>query len=273
MASIYSYELRRGDEIVATGHLTNEEPLQVGQPLSIGSRKGVIQMIQPVLRASELRLVVQLHDESLRPYAARIPARCFFVSWVACSGCCHSHGSAVAGLGARDQVPWRGARLDPLDDPGKPGAYRGGSLMRPAGSLLRRLPHQLEPDGERLERREQPKAADVQRQAHEGADRASGHLALKLAGVDENRRYVLLSEPLAPLLAVAQHLAGSRHHLGGSLRHRDRVGAHLSVGIAPPIPPRLRGRWPQCRDVLGATGRSSGVAGLPDASTAVRGPG
>jgi hypothetical protein len=67
MASIYSYELRRGDEIVATGHLTNEEPLQVGQPLSIGSRKGVIQMIQPVLRASELRLVVQLHDESLRP--------------------------------------------------------------------------------------------------------------------------------------------------------------------------------------------------------------
>jgi hypothetical protein len=66
MASIYSHELRRGDEIVATGHLTNEEPLQVGQTLNIGSRKGVIQTIQPVLRASELRLVVQLQDGSLR---------------------------------------------------------------------------------------------------------------------------------------------------------------------------------------------------------------
>jgi hypothetical protein len=62
---MYTYELRRGDEIVATGHLTNEEPLHVGQPINIGSRKGVIQTIQPVLRASELRLVVQLQDESV----------------------------------------------------------------------------------------------------------------------------------------------------------------------------------------------------------------
>jgi hypothetical protein len=66
MAAIYRYELRRGDEIVATGHLTNEEPLQVGQRLNIGRRRGVVQTIHPVLRASELRLVVQLQDESLR---------------------------------------------------------------------------------------------------------------------------------------------------------------------------------------------------------------
>jgi hypothetical protein len=49
-----------------TGHLTNDETLQVGQPLNIGSRKGVIRRIEPVLRGSELRVVVQLEDESQR---------------------------------------------------------------------------------------------------------------------------------------------------------------------------------------------------------------
>ena len=61
----YRYELRRGDEIVATGHLTNEEPLEVGQSLSIGNRQGVIQAIEPTLSAPELRVVVQLRDDSL----------------------------------------------------------------------------------------------------------------------------------------------------------------------------------------------------------------
>jgi hypothetical protein len=66
MAAIYMFELRRGEEIVATGHLTNDESLQVGQLLNIGSHKGVIRTIEPVLRGSELRVVVQLQDESLR---------------------------------------------------------------------------------------------------------------------------------------------------------------------------------------------------------------
>lgn len=63
-AATYRYELRRGDEILATGHLTNDEPLQVGQALKIGSRQGVIEAIEPMLRAPELRLVVQLREDS-----------------------------------------------------------------------------------------------------------------------------------------------------------------------------------------------------------------
>jgi hypothetical protein len=41
----HACELRRGDEIAATGHPTNDEPLQVGQPVTIGHRQGVIQTI------------------------------------------------------------------------------------------------------------------------------------------------------------------------------------------------------------------------------------
>jgi hypothetical protein len=62
----YRYELRRGDEIVATGHLTNEEPLEIGQTLRIGISEGVIRTIEPLVRDSELRIVVQLADESRR---------------------------------------------------------------------------------------------------------------------------------------------------------------------------------------------------------------
>jgi hypothetical protein len=60
----YRYELRRRGEIVATGHLTNDEPLQVGQSIKIGKREGVIQTIEPLLGDRELRIVVQLPDDS-----------------------------------------------------------------------------------------------------------------------------------------------------------------------------------------------------------------
>jgi hypothetical protein len=56
----YRYELRRGDEIVATGHLTNDEQLEVGQSIKIGKHEGVIRTIEPLLRDDELRIVVQL---------------------------------------------------------------------------------------------------------------------------------------------------------------------------------------------------------------------
>jgi hypothetical protein len=42
----------------------NDEPLEVGQCLSIGGRQGVIQAIEPTLRAPELRVVVQLREDS-----------------------------------------------------------------------------------------------------------------------------------------------------------------------------------------------------------------
>jgi hypothetical protein len=40
--AIYRYELRRGEDIVATGHLAIDEPLEVGQSIKIGKREGVI---------------------------------------------------------------------------------------------------------------------------------------------------------------------------------------------------------------------------------------
>jgi hypothetical protein len=56
----YRYELRRGDEVVATGHLSREEPLEVGSRLEINGQLGIVRSIEPLLGERELRLVVQL---------------------------------------------------------------------------------------------------------------------------------------------------------------------------------------------------------------------
>jgi hypothetical protein len=56
----YRYEVRSGDEVVATGHLSRERPLQVGDTLTIGSRLGLVRSIEPQLHEQELQLVVQL---------------------------------------------------------------------------------------------------------------------------------------------------------------------------------------------------------------------
>jgi hypothetical protein len=55
----YRYELRRGDEVVATGHLSHEEPLEVGARLEINGQLGIVRTIEPLLGERELRLVVQ----------------------------------------------------------------------------------------------------------------------------------------------------------------------------------------------------------------------
>ncbi|HEX6663570.1 MAG TPA: hypothetical protein VF025_07840 [Gaiellaceae bacterium] len=61
MAGIdYRSELRRGDEVVATGHPTYEQPLEVGDRIEIGGRQGIVRTIEPLLREHELRLVMQL---------------------------------------------------------------------------------------------------------------------------------------------------------------------------------------------------------------------
>jgi len=62
-AVAYRYELRRGDEIVATGHLSRELALEVGERLMIGSRKGIVRTVEPILGEREQRLVVQLVRE------------------------------------------------------------------------------------------------------------------------------------------------------------------------------------------------------------------
>jgi hypothetical protein len=56
----YRYEVRRGDEVIATGHLTREQPLEVGDLIIIGGRTGTVRGIEPLLGEHELRLVVQL---------------------------------------------------------------------------------------------------------------------------------------------------------------------------------------------------------------------
>jgi hypothetical protein len=56
----YRYELRRGDKVIATGHLSGEQPFEVGERITIGSRSGIVRSIEPSLGEHELRLVVQL---------------------------------------------------------------------------------------------------------------------------------------------------------------------------------------------------------------------
>jgi hypothetical protein len=59
----YRYEMRRGDEVVATGHLTQERPLEVGETLTIGSRSALVRSVEPQLHDLEMQLVMQLgHD-------------------------------------------------------------------------------------------------------------------------------------------------------------------------------------------------------------------
>ena len=61
----YRYELRRGEEVIATGHLSREQPLEVGERIAIGSQAGIVRVIEPLLGERELRLVVQLLREGL----------------------------------------------------------------------------------------------------------------------------------------------------------------------------------------------------------------
>jgi len=61
MASIeYRYELHRNDEIVATGHLVRDDPVEVGEQLQILGQDSVVRSIEPQLGERELRLVLEL---------------------------------------------------------------------------------------------------------------------------------------------------------------------------------------------------------------------
>lgn len=61
----YRYELRRGDEIVATGHLTREQPFEVDERVVIAGSAGTVRAVEPVLGERELRLVVQVWREGV----------------------------------------------------------------------------------------------------------------------------------------------------------------------------------------------------------------
>jgi antitoxin (DNA-binding transcriptional repressor) of toxin-antitoxin stability system len=56
----YLYELRRGEEIVATGHHTHEQPLENGERITIAGREGIVRSIIPIRGENQQRLIVQL---------------------------------------------------------------------------------------------------------------------------------------------------------------------------------------------------------------------
>ena len=56
----YRYELRSGSEMLATGHLTQPEALEVGDRIEIGGSAGIVRAVEPILGEHELRLVVEL---------------------------------------------------------------------------------------------------------------------------------------------------------------------------------------------------------------------
>jgi len=63
----YRYELRRGDEVIATGHFSRNKPLEIGERITIGSKAGTVRTIEPLLGERELRLVVQLSRDDHSP--------------------------------------------------------------------------------------------------------------------------------------------------------------------------------------------------------------
>jgi hypothetical protein len=60
----YVYELRRGDDVVVTGRLLFDDPLEVGARVEIAHREGIVRSIDPLLGERALRLVVQLVRDS-----------------------------------------------------------------------------------------------------------------------------------------------------------------------------------------------------------------
>ena len=54
----YRYELWRGDEVMATGHLAREQPLEVGDRIEVGGQLAIVGTIEPLLGKHEVRLVL-----------------------------------------------------------------------------------------------------------------------------------------------------------------------------------------------------------------------
>jgi hypothetical protein len=61
----YRYELRGGEEVIATGRLTRESALEVGERITINARLGVVRSIEPVLGEQDLHVVIQLFRDSV----------------------------------------------------------------------------------------------------------------------------------------------------------------------------------------------------------------
>ena len=58
--ALYRYQLRRDQDVIATGHISFEQPLQVGDRVTIGTSHGIVQSVTPTLQDRELELIVHL---------------------------------------------------------------------------------------------------------------------------------------------------------------------------------------------------------------------
>ena len=56
----YTYELRQGDAIVATGYLSRDVPFEVGERVRFDDREGIVQSIAATLDPGVERVVIQL---------------------------------------------------------------------------------------------------------------------------------------------------------------------------------------------------------------------
>jgi hypothetical protein len=68
----YRYELRRGDEVIATGRMMRERALEVGERITLSGRLGVVRSIEPVLGERDLHMVVQLFRDQISRSPQRV---------------------------------------------------------------------------------------------------------------------------------------------------------------------------------------------------------
>ena len=57
---MHLYELRRGDQIIATGHLNHDQPLEVGERIAVAGHTGIVREIIPGVAHNPARLIVEL---------------------------------------------------------------------------------------------------------------------------------------------------------------------------------------------------------------------
>jgi hypothetical protein len=60
----YEYELREGDEVIATGRLTVDHPLAVSERVAIGARTGVVVELLPRIHGREERAILETSTSS-----------------------------------------------------------------------------------------------------------------------------------------------------------------------------------------------------------------
>ena len=56
----YVYEVRHGTELVATGRLTREDAVQIGERMTVGHHTGLVRSVQPGLSDQVPRVVIEL---------------------------------------------------------------------------------------------------------------------------------------------------------------------------------------------------------------------